>query len=361
MPDAIVGGSAVAILTNLYDLRDLGLIDAGVAARIETALGSGNSAVIARAVDDLEATEADAAYLGLDADVNALRSALAASVGYAIPRPIAFNAATGAALPGTLDERQRAAGRSGVGMYILPSYHGFLTVEDEYRDPNLLMGAEEALLYDRFGNPLDARVIVGHSSTTSGNVGASPEQIQRMLELLKVPVAPSRAYEFGDPLYGLAAADGRLLTDEEMAEMWDVIGEPSFNPDTYGITTGGYPPTGVIYARSLDEPHGGRYVEGDRDRVISHEAGHVLYGLLPKESRLRLRTDEATLQAVWDENNMAPPVGDHDTVIDEYLGEAFRAYLTDPDWFKVHFPALADAIAREVNAAPRLQGFVQFN
>lgn len=72
-------------------------------------------------------------------------------------------------------------------------------------------------------------------------------------------------------------------------------------------------------------------------------------------------TDEATLQAVWDENNMAQPVGDHDTVIDEYLGEAFRAYLTDPDWFKVHFPALADALARELNAAPRLRGFVQFN
>ncbi|MCW5717727.1 MAG: hypothetical protein KIS68_07845 [Bauldia sp.] len=68
MPDTIVGGSAAAILTNLYDLRDLGLIDADVAARIEAALGSGNSAVIARAVDDLEATEADAAYFGLDPD-----------------------------------------------------------------------------------------------------------------------------------------------------------------------------------------------------------------------------------------------------------------------------------------------------
>jgi hypothetical protein len=87
MPDTIVGGSAASILSNLYDLRDLGLIDAGVAARIEAALESGNSAVIARAVDDLEATEADAAYFGLDADVNVLRTNLAASVGYTIRGP----------------------------------------------------------------------------------------------------------------------------------------------------------------------------------------------------------------------------------------------------------------------------------
>jgi hypothetical protein len=49
MPDTIVGGDNAAILTRLYDLRDLGLLDADEAARIEAALANGNSAVIARA------------------------------------------------------------------------------------------------------------------------------------------------------------------------------------------------------------------------------------------------------------------------------------------------------------------------
>lgn len=361
MPDTIVGGDNAAILTRLYDLRDLGLLDADEAARIEAALANGNSAVIARAVDDLEATEADAAFMGIDADVNALRTSLAASIGYAIPRPVAYNAVPGTPLPGTPEQRRQEYDTTGVGMYILPKYNGFLTIEDEYSDPNLLMGAEEALLYDQFGNPLGANVIVGHSSTTSGNVGATPAQIRQVLERLNMPVQPSRAFEFGDPTYGLTAADGHELTSEELKAMGDVFGEPNFDPTTYGMTTGGYPPTGIIYARSLDDPTDGRYVEGDRDRVIAHESGHVLYGWLPEEGRERLRNDEATLQAVWDENNVAPPVGDHDTVVDEYLGEAFRAYLTNPDWFKVHYPALADAIAREVNAAPALQGIIQFN
>jgi hypothetical protein len=299
--------------------------------------------------------------MGIDADVNALRTSLAASIGYAIPRPVAYNAVPGTPLPGTPEQRRQEYDTTGVGMYILPKYNGFLTIEDEYSDPNLLMGAEEALLYDQFGNPLGANVIVGHSSTTSGNVGATPAQIRQVLELLEQPVTPSRAFEFGDSTYGVAAADGRLLTEEEKKAMWDVIGEPDFNTGTYGITTGGYPPTGIIYARSLDDPPGGRYVEGDKDRVIAHESGHVLYGLLPEDSRERLRLDEATLQAIWNENNAAPPPGDHDTIVDEYLGEAFRTYMTNPDWFKVHYPALADAIAREVNAAPALQGIIQFN
>lgn len=83
-----LAGLDARTLTILHDLRDLGLIGAERSAAIEAAFANGKSAVVARAVDELEAVEADAAFIGLDADVHALRTSLAASIGYQQPVPL---------------------------------------------------------------------------------------------------------------------------------------------------------------------------------------------------------------------------------------------------------------------------------
>ncbi|MCW5714925.1 MAG: hypothetical protein KIT43_10475 [Bauldia sp.] len=66
------------------------------------------------------------------------------------------------------------------------------------------------------------------------------------------------------------------------------------------------------------------------------------------------------LESLFDEINEIPPPADGNER-DEYLADAFRAYLVNPAWFKTYFPDLADAIAREVNVAPAFQGLIQFN
>lgn len=45
----------------------------------------------------------------------------------------------------------------------------------------------------------------------------------------------------------------------------------------------------------------------------------------------------------------------------ERIGDAIRTYMLYPNWLTTYYPELADAIAREVNAAPALQGIIQFN
>lgn len=348
---------AAEALDKLLGLAEAGLLDRGMAGGIEDALAQGNPALLQSYINDLAAYEANAYFYGADADIRSLRESPAGSIGQDLPPIVGVSHA----VPGTPPPGWELGGyvRHAQIDAFDPRITDLLSIENEYLDPNLLMGAEEALLYDRFGNPLSAELIVGHSSMYSGNVGADPTRLISVLNQLGVEVRPSIP-AFRNEENVLVFADGRPVegTDEEDF----VFGEwnADWLPTTHGVTMGELAPTTIVYAHGMDRPgEGNPYGPGDREVVILHEAGHAIYRLLPPESRNRLAARE-DLEPLSDEINDVGPPADGDE-IDEYLADAFRAYLVNPAWFKTYFPDLADAIAREVNAAPALQGLIQFN
>ena len=52
---------------------------------------------------------------------------------------------------------------------------------------------------------------------------------------------------------------------------------------------------------------------------------------------------------------------DSENVPREYMAEAIRAYMTDPNYFKTVAPKTAAAIRAKVNAHPTLSKIIQFN
>ena len=52
---------------------------------------------------------------------------------------------------------------------------------------------------------------------------------------------------------------------------------------------------------------------------------------------------------------------DSEEVPREYMAEAIRAYMTDPNYFKTVAPKTAAAIRAKVNAHPTLSKIIQFN
>ncbi|MCC6737083.1 MAG: hypothetical protein IT534_13285 [Bauldia sp.] len=362
MADASVGVDSFGGATTLggwAELRDLaaaGIIDPGVVAGIEEAVMRQDHVAIRGWIDALEDAESGAAVFGGDGDVRAVRAALAGEIGETLPAPEGLIYA----VPGTPADEHRTGYDSHpqINAYV-PRTPAVLSIDAEYRDPNLLAGAEEGLLFDRFGRPLDAGLIVGHSSIDSGNRGADPQQLVTILNRLGVEVRPSIPIT-EDGMGGWMHLDGRPLTGEEFDY---VIGEWTYEPTatTHGVTMrdeNGRPTT-IVYAQNMDHPQegGSLYDVGDREAVILHEAGHALYLLMSQESRDRLM-ERPDLQELFDNINSQGPASDP---IDEYLADAFRAYLTNPGWFKTHYPGLADAIAEEVNATPLFQGVIQFN
>jgi len=351
MPDAIVGGSAAAILTNLYDLRDLGLIDASVAARIEAALGSGNSAVIARAVDDLEATEADAAYFGLDADVNALRSALAASVGYAMPRPVAYNAATGADLSDAAPDPFVAAPAAprvtrdatfplvGGGMYEPPPVAEandprFREQFYRYGHP-LVMRPDGVPVTDRFGNLITAPFVIGVK-----------------------PLDLAEAEELGEALTGNPVR-------------YDGV-EGDFGVWTYEYLGAGY--GGEITGGTAHrDPEGGNIDQitinaalfpHELRQTAVHEVAHAIFDVIENDPNYRpiLQQIAPTLLEIWQTFNADAPhdLGyDPDDAIPEGLAEFLRNYDQNSAWMNLNYGHVVETIMQIINTHPEIAPYVQ--
>jgi len=333
------------MLSQLRQLRALGIIDSSTESDIEAAIISGDAGLILRWVSELATSEAEGAFYGLDGDVRALREGLAGSIGATLPVEGVVRGAIGIPLPGERDERRAGYVRNLSTDVLVPTPAPMLYAEDEYDDPNLLMGAEEALMYGRDGLPLNARIIVGQTSFDGGNVGMTPDQVTGLLAALNIPVLPSIdnvAMPGEDPI----GADGNSIDDDL------ILNEPGKTvPDENDL------PRMVVYRRDFAN------FPDDLAFVLAHEAGHVIDMLLPEESQARLYAMMDQAAELFDEVNV-------DGVIERYspehqpferIGDAIRTYMLYPNWLKTYYPELADAIAREVNAAPALQGIIQFN
>jgi hypothetical protein len=109
----------------------------------------------------------------------------------------------------------------------------------------------------------------------------------------------------------------------------------------------------------------------------AHQLGHIIdrvAGPIPTDGL------EDELQAVYDTlnnpnrtSNQQKPAPDArpflpehrgftgEAVAREYIAEAIRAYLTDPNYLKTVAPRTAAAIRAAVNPNPRLNNIIQFN
>lgn len=360
MPDMIVGGSAASIVSNLHDLRDLGLIETDVAARIEAALGSGNSAVIARAVDDLEAREADAAYLGLDANVNALRSALAASVGYTIPRPIGYSTITNAAPPDTRADpfvvppvaaptvprvvRDATFPLVGGGMYEPPQVteaDDLRFFEQFYRYGHPLILRPDGLpVTDRFGNLMTAPFLIGMTGT-----GEIP------------PLPLPRAEALAEVLTGNPVREDGVEGD------FGVWNYEHLRTNEFGEVTGGtaHPDAdGNIDQITINAA----LFPYERRQTTVHEVAHAIFDVIEADRDYRPILDqlEPALLEIWRTFNADAPdeLGyNADDAIAEGLAEFLRNYDANSAWMNLNYSDVVDTIMWIVNTHPEIAPYVQ--
>jgi hypothetical protein len=103
-------------------------------------------------------------------------------------------------------------------------------------------------------------------------------------------------------------------------------------------------------------------------RVVAHELGHWVDEMASNISTDGLSTE---LKAVYNELNNAqsrgPKVGPQhvgykgEAASREYMAEAIRAYMTDPNYLKTVAPKTAARIREYANGNPRINRVIQFN
>ena len=117
----------------------------------------------------------------------------------------------------------------------------------------------------------------------------------------------------------------------------------------------------IDYLHTLDERSAGR--------VVAHEFGHAIdeiAGEIPTEGlNTEVRRLYNTLNTGQERTrNLTGPgafrYGAED-IPREYMAEAIRAYMADPNSMKTVAPNTAARIRKHVNNNPRLNRFIQFN
>jgi hypothetical protein len=170
--------------------------------------------------------------------------------------------------------------------------------------------------------------------------------------------------EMNDVIGKLLGVRPRFLSEDEMREEYSTPAPP------VGRTRFRLPnwPRSVDIGSDLD-PSG-------RDVTVGHELGHVLGGTsdftapnIMDELRALYNTINNSKRTP-DGRDAAPgPAVTPETfgyrywraAHDEYVAEAYRAYMRDPNFVKTVAPNVAAAIRRAVNTNPRLNRVIQFN
>ena len=256
------------------------------------------------------------------------------------------------------------------------------------------------------GPILDAAMLpVGTGAIARMPVSASEAlEATRALEshskmLYDPPVKPARPFEADYPGGGIADDRGRLRFDIDGGELfgahisgrrmvggpdeaispaqYDAISEGSIGSTPEGVAANSLPRNSVGLYREMPTSTGrDRSIEylktlspPTADKVISHELGHAfdeLSGQIPTAGlNTELRQIYNTLNTGRERTtNLTGP--QHlgyggEEVPREYMAEAIRAYLTNPNYIKTVAPKTAARIREYVNANPRLSRTIQFN
>jgi len=187
------------------------------------------------------------------------------------------------------------------------------------------------------GDPLVAENVAGWTKVGEPQRGLSQEQVLTMMEkLLGKPPEYKRASEMGN-----------------------YVAKTEYHPTT-GM------PTRVVISEGV-EPDALRNIQRhEASHVIEQTAGLIsrdgltkelnsLYGSLNNPKRDGLDAYPGDVYTPW-HRKYRPEEVDR-----EYIAEAIRAYLTDPNYIKTVAPNVAAAIRRAVNSNPLTAPYIQFN
>lgn len=208
------------------------------------------------------------------------------------------------------------------------------------------------LRFDMEGRPLQAQYVVGRNTLGGADRAFPPSQLNALAEAL-----------LGRPPQSVAKGD--------------IPGIAGFLPGRSNSVGS----AGNIYLdRTVPSP--------ERERALAHELGHALDYVTNSETRIPPRVgahdnetkllndeygqvyhdlaspDDATrgeARATWQQigpQHFGYTPDQHDA---EFLAEAFRAYLTDPNYMKDVAPTVAGRIRSYVNSNPDLSKIIQFN
>ena len=192
------------------------------------------------------------------------------------------------------------------------------------------------LLEDIEGRPLGAKFVVGRQFAGKGDVPLTPDEMKAALKDL----------------------------DVRLVEMPNV---PISGGNTAGVFAGemaGWRPVGDLFIKSTMSAE-------DRNLILAHEFGHAIDhyanyftdNLTPAEID-ELRKVYTTLRAGPRKTLVRQPEEfgyPPDEVNGELAAEGFRAYLTDPNWFKAMAPRSAARFRAAVNKNKYLKHVIQFN
>lgn len=223
--------------------------------------------------------------------------------------------------------------------------------EEDY--PNGAQANDLGLLqFDMEGRPLQAQYVVGRNALGGPDRAFPSSQLDDLTEKL-------------------------LGRSPQSVAPGDIPGIAAFGPGR----TNQVGSAGNLYVdRTLPSP--------TRERALAHELGHALDHITNSETRVPPRVgahgnetnllndeygqiyhdlaspDDASrgeARAARDRispANFGYPTDQHDA---EYLAEAFRAYMTDPNYMKTVAPTAAARLRSYVNAHPDLSKIIQFN
>ena len=189
------------------------------------------------------------------------------------------------------------------------------------------------LTHDIEGRPLVARFVAGRTSSGGPDQAIAPAQFDALSE----------------------GAIGSLPTPAARSKV------PGGGVGAFVSGRGVDGPTREIYFDKALPPQA-------QNLVIGHELGHAIDDLasqIPTSGLL----DE--LKTVYNDQNNPQSYGKPFTpqnngykgadIPPEYMAEAIRSYMADPNYLKTVAPKTAAAIRGAVNSNPRLNGMIQFN
>jgi len=216
--------------------------------------------------------------------------------------------------------------------YIPPASASPRPFRDDYpRAPEGDTGSR--LTTDIEGRPLGARYVAGRREVGGHDVALTPEEILDIAQSLgSVRTVPKRELP-------------RNSFGEYVPSIGEVRIRDGMSPEATGLTLAHE--TGHLLDDTLRFRNRPIDLEGSAvaaRKVYSDLAGGDLDAIMPRHFRTPAMFGYSQAQAR-----------------DEYIAEALRAYMQNPDYMKRTAPKLAAAIRGSVNADPHVSKFIQFN